>query len=798
MKTRSQRDKVGELRPSQLLFTFGVGATVELPYLSVLVMGTDDWNPAYSEELHEPRLLQAVQKLLGVGVRRILTPPRTDDSGTLPGTLDSADRIGVPVAAFPRWARCPRCEALAPLRSGLFQLKTNPHRPDRAQYVHSNCQKVQKAPPPVLPARFLVACPSGHLDDFPWHEYLHDGGPCSGQLRLKELGPSGTLSALLLTCDCGKTKSMAQAFDPELKDRLGTCRGRRPHLRDFQENGCKQPVRPIMLGASNSWFPLRLSGLSIPASVNPIEQLVTKYWTHLGECESARDVKFARKGCPGLEPYSDEEIWQALAAVRDAGDSDEVPDPELKLPEWEVFSRPDPSRNSEDFRLKEVPVPQAYQPYLERVVLAERLREVHALLGFTRLESPEEFGSLADVPKDRWMPLCRTAPAWVPGAEVRGEGLFLQFREDAILAWAAGTAVMDRENDLFAAHQAWRRVRNIDYPDRGFPGSRYALLHSFSHALMRQLCLECGYMGSSVRERIYSRDPNDEGGPMAGVLIYTAAPDSEGTLGGLVGLGMPEVLGRHLDLALEGMRLCASDPLCAEHLPAVHGLDLHGACCHACLFAPETSCERGNRYLDRNMLVASIATDQAAFFRLEDGGAPLSAQAPPTAEAAFHLDVAPLDISKATGIPVVDLAKWSASGPQPVGFVDPGLAGVEAAEGVFIASVEGEDLNKLFPPGARCLFRRLTDGDPLPDPDALVIVRDPRLHGPILGAATVRRLYWSVVVDAENAPRFTRVLLKPRSSDLRIPTQTLEIPAPEWEAWRPYACFVGLFDPPRR
>jgi hypothetical protein len=101
---------------------------------------------------------------------------------------------------------------------------------------------------------------------------------------------------------------------------------------------------------------------------------------------------------------------------------------------------------------------------------------------------------------------------------------------------------------------------------------------------------------------------------MAGILLYTAAPDSEGTLGGLVSLGEPKTLGRHLDQALESMRLCASDPLCAEHHPLRDGLTLHGAACHACLFLPETSCERGNKYLDRSVLVETVESDTLAFF----------------------------------------------------------------------------------------------------------------------------------------------------------------------------------------
>ncbi len=101
---------------------------------------------------------------------------------------------------------------------------------------------------------------------------------------------------------------------------------------------------------------------------------------------------------------------------------------------------------------------------------------------------------------------------------------------------------------------------------------------------------------------------------MAGVLIYTAAPDSEGTLGGLVSLGSAEQLGRHVDAALKGMEWCASDPLCAEHAPVTETSLLHGAACHACLFAPETACERGNKYLDRSVLVPTIECADLAFF----------------------------------------------------------------------------------------------------------------------------------------------------------------------------------------
>ena len=139
------------------------------------------------------------------------------------------------------------------------------------------------------------------------------------------------------------------------------------------------------------------------------------------------------------------------------------------------------------------------------------------------------------------------------------------------------------------------------------------LLHSFAHALIRELALECGYTASSIRERIYAADGQD-GEPMAGVLLYTAAPDSEGTLGGLVSLGEPEHLGPLLRHALERAQLCSSDPLCAEHDPRADG-SVHVAACHACQFASETSCERGNRFLDRATIVPTLADPTAGYFR---------------------------------------------------------------------------------------------------------------------------------------------------------------------------------------
>ena len=190
----------------------------------------------------------------------------------------------------------------------------------------------------------------------------------------------------------------------------------------------------------------------------------------------------------------------------------------------------------------------------------------------------------------------------MPVVENRGEGIFLRLDEAAVQAWEANAF----DNPLFVemrrAHRDWRQARGLD-PTEGWPGERFVLLHSLSHALINELAIECGYSSASISERIYSRGPAEGPEPMAGILLYTSAPDAEGTLGGLVNLGQPSELGPILRRALERSGLCSSDPLCADHEPDAATSALHGAACHACLLIAETSCERGNRYLDRSLLV---------------------------------------------------------------------------------------------------------------------------------------------------------------------------------------------------
>ena len=595
---------VGAVRPTQLIYTYGVGSTVDLPQFSAMVMGLDDWPAAQMEEVREDRLLRVVRQVLGAQVRQLKSAPLREDN--VPGPLfRNSLEYGVPVAAFPRWLVCTQCRLLAPIRSGLYEFRYDSTRPERSRFIHRNCPRLATAT--AIPARFLVACENGHIDDFPWSEYLHGGASaCPGPLELRDVGASGEAADVMLMCRaCQKRKPLAPAFSEDGKNDLPPCRGRHPHLRVAPFDECHSLALPITLGATNMWFARTLSALSIPSSTDALDQLVEQDLPSLFEdVESERDVKLARKGHARYDPYADAQIWTAIQRLRLQDVAAPLTPKDLKPPEWRLFSRPDPAKNSANLRIRVTPPPVKYSEWIDSVVLIERLREVQALAGFSRLEPAGDDSTAKLV-------LLRRGPAdWVPAAEVRGEGLFLRLSETKVSKWLVGGRALEAQ--FFSAHRRWRAQRGLE-PSVGFPGLRYVLLHSLAHALIRQFSVECGYAAASLRERIYSSTPDEEES-MAGILIYTAAPDSEGTLGGLVTLGETENLEQHLDQALEGLEICSSDPLCAETQPEQACMSLHGAACHNCLFLPETSCERGNRYLDRTVLFPTMECAAFAFF----------------------------------------------------------------------------------------------------------------------------------------------------------------------------------------
>ena len=178
MNAGMHRRRVGAVRPSHLMFTGGVGALIDLPNFSVLVRGIDDWtyHRRRPEPIVERRLLAAVQRLLGDARRssELQTAPWLDGTDADPN--GEAARIGVPVVPFPDWLRCTACDELAPSTSSMFAfVNDNPHRPHEARFVHADCPRARRKRPLAVAARFVLSCVAGHLDDFPFRHFVHQG-----------------------------------------------------------------------------------------------------------------------------------------------------------------------------------------------------------------------------------------------------------------------------------------------------------------------------------------------------------------------------------------------------------------------------------------------------------------------------------------------------------------------------------------------------------------------------------------------------------------------------------------------
>lgn len=593
----------GKIRQSQMVTTYGAGGMVDLLEHSALIGGLDFWRYAAGQVgasyIHEPRLRSQVaarfKRAYNVELDKMApfrAPPQGDDRD--PGRFS-----GVQCAQFPDWFVCQACRALQPGKN--LEVK-------RARLWHQCSATGPRGE--CTPVRFVSACKNGHLEEFPWVSFVHEGPRCPApELYLRE-GATGDFSQILVECVCGKKRQLGTALAPNV---LPRCKGRRPWLGDDGDDAsCDKGLELLVRTASNAYFSQVTSALSIPDGSEKLRKAVETpdVWRILQAAtpetlpafRSIPDVKSVTEG------YSDTEV---MAAIRAVGSNNDDPGPPLRTAEWKHFlAQPlevggELPPEGEDFwarRLRERDdLPTAIGP----IVLAKKLREVRVQVGFTRFKAAN--ANLQGLYDDQQTisPLGLNTN-WLPASEIRGEGVLLCLDDKALARWEARDAVQRRQQRLIEGYQR-------EYGDvAGFPGIRFFLLHSLSHLLINSIAMHSGYAASSIRERIYA-DPDDETN-MAGILLHTGTSGSEGTLGGLVEQGRK--MGFHLRRAFEFASLCSNDPVCARHEPIDHAeRHLEGAACHGCLYVAECSCERFNRYLDRALVVPCMGHErQLAFF----------------------------------------------------------------------------------------------------------------------------------------------------------------------------------------
>jgi hypothetical protein len=192
---------------------------------------------------------------------------------------------------------------------------------------------------------------------------------------------------------------------------------------------------------------------------------------------------------------------------------------------------------------------------------------------------------------------------WLPAIRYVGEGIFIELDEAKLKKWETQPKLVSRvsriEQNLIKNNRS-----NPDEPNT----PRKVLLHTLSHLLIQQLVVDGGYIAAALSERIYAAEN------MSGILIYTASPDADGTMGGLVEQSLPEAMAKVFGEAIEAARWCSNDPVCMELGKDGQGvLGTNLAACHNCCLLPETSCQHFNQALDRALLIGDT-TDPSSFY----------------------------------------------------------------------------------------------------------------------------------------------------------------------------------------
>lgn len=612
------------LRQSQLVTTFGPGAMVDLPTRSVVIGGLDLWHMRERgswRPIHEPRAVAVLEALLrrnerlAEGVSLTLRTPPVEDESHRP----LGEPPGVEARIFPTWFVAREAEETGGARRRRLVRWRDLNPKGRADFVDDDGRRHA-----VTPIRFVAGCKKGHLQDIDWSYAVHVGTTterCVQPLWLEERGTSGDPRSTRVVCGCGAYLSLR---DAQADGRFGKCRGARPWLHTPEPGGCTENLRFLTRTATNAYFPQVLTVISLPAAEDELTRLVEQHMDALGWTDNAGEVAAARRSNPAaraaLEGWDDEAVLGRVRQLRLTGHQNVAKAP--KVAEYDLLASglaevgsdaPDARLHARTLERTEWDGERARLAPIAAAVAVHRLREISCLYGFTRFEAAPTAidGNLEEL----YLAVEGAALAaeldWLPAVEQLGEGLFLRFDVDRLKAWIAREEATRRLDALHDGYERWRAGQ--PYADKlQFPGLGYYAIHSFSHALMNEIALDCGYPASALKERIYALV--DAEAERFGLLLYTASTGAQGTLGGLIAV-LPR-LGAIAERALDKLALCSGDPICAEHDPDAHADDraLSGAACHACLLVAETSCEARNLYLDRALVSATVSVTGAALF----------------------------------------------------------------------------------------------------------------------------------------------------------------------------------------
>ncbi len=609
------------LRRDALISPWGIGAIVPFPHdESLMVAGLDFWfkdGHTFDEDKDIVITDERLSKRLGGKI--FVSPP---DYRTKQQDFDHAE-MKISAVRFPLWHYCPVCgnmEKLGPNNDRRRCPGDNRRNlPNGTACSRAKSKRYDKSLPLMVPERFIAVCEDGHIEDFPVMEWVHQKSnrPITDNCKLYRStgGSSASLAGVRYTCTCGATATMAGAFlrdsgKGSALDKIGyKCNGNQPWLGTTDSHGCGKSLTVLQRGASNVWFADILSSVYIPW-IPDYKNSITN------ECIKSAIRKFSSSMSDGKIDFDGIREY-----VRKRNELDD--DINIELAEKEIIETltniiTEPTEQSEDeYRKQEFDVltRDAGKPdmelfvknsdasnydglnFLNSISLVHKLRETRVFTGFRRL-SPESAVAPISINENRWLPAVKNS----------GEGIMFDFNLPLLQEWAQNEKVKKRvgiiENNLRSCGKLGKEIIN----------PIYVLLHTFAHCLINALANDSGYSNSSIREKIYCcKYLDDDNSQMAGVLIYTASGDSEGSLGGLVRQGRPGKIEHVIKRALHEAQWCAADPVCIQSDgQGQYGCNL--AACHNCTLLPETSCENKNMLLDRGLMIGTLEDKAIGYF----------------------------------------------------------------------------------------------------------------------------------------------------------------------------------------
>ena len=575
----------------------------------MLIMGLDHWDPERFKEIRDAMLLQEIKRNAFDGVERLVST----------SSFKEYEKPGrIPVRSFPAWGFCPRCDKLVPGRN---------NKTGRGMKCDSDeCAERKKnegvEPPKTYPVRFVAACKNGHLDEFPWYRWVHRTeeertacSPNDAKLFLVSNSRSLSLESKSVVCRgkrcIARRHAMARALSKNgLKFVTFGCTGSRPWL-DRNSSECDEDMKGVFKGSTSIYFPLVRSAVTIPPFSDDLAEMIDKdrkevsrYKKNLGKktYEEVLVTKFKLKS--EIYPEGRYTLEQAVDKIdRMEAFSDLIMDRSALSLEYDALDSGEDVSDAEFVTENLNGVPPVFRDVINRIVLVKKARVVSAIIGFTRLDAPNG-GEDAKISS-----LSRGRLTWLPVIENRGEGIFFSVNNSRLKKWETSGPVRDRFGKIMTV-QGRLGINPQNYKH----SAKYVFLHTLSHTIMKSLSRLAGYSIASFTERVYC------GGDMAGMLIYTYSPSSDGSLGGLVELGRNNggMIWNTLEDAILQSTLCSCDPLCSmqdvERMPR-----LAGASCHACALLPETCCESMNGLLDRELVDHTLRAD-TGFMRLRGNG----------------------------------------------------------------------------------------------------------------------------------------------------------------------------------